>query len=124
MRSAFGPCATERRWVTTDSAKLSAPNARPRSTPTPLLISERLNRIERRRFTRRVVAEKHPHRRREADGDGDRRCGRGCRPAGDVTDQGRAAVADREANDSAEDAHGDALDEKLCEHVGAASSDR
>src|SRR5215217_1243276 len=87
------------------------------------LVPKCLDWIEAGGATCGIPAEEHTDCRREPDGDehrGGRR--RGC-PAGEMAEQCRAPEAEGEPDDATEHAHGDALDEELREHVGAARAD-
>ena len=90
----------------------------PVPSPGSSLVAQRLNGIERGGLPRRVKAEEHPTAAEKPTARA--RPGSGFRaPAGEAPDKRRAADAHHEPDHPAEQAHHDALDEELREHVAS-----
>src|SRR3989442_6445374 len=95
----------------------------PLRTPT-LLVTERFDRIQPRSLAGRIEAEEDPDAGGEAEGehDGFRR-DEGA-PLGEVTDRARAAEAERDAGDPADQRERDGLDQELEQDVTPPGADR
>ena len=80
--------------------------------------------MQRCRFLRRVVAKEDADRAREANGNDHHEWRDGRLPSRKVREHLRARDAEEETAHAAEDAHHDALDEELHQHVRAARAER
>src|SRR6185312_16699591 len=100
------------RFQAPDDLMIDQPNL-PNCNQRASLVPECLNWIEAGGLSRRVVAEENSDGRREPDGDRHRRRRRRCRPAREMAEQRRAAVSKGQADDPAQKAHDDTLDEEL-----------
>src|SRR5262245_24483348 len=125
-RNACEPCyrsAKASRSVRSETVALQRP-IEGEALAEPLFETQRIDRIERRRFPRRIEAEEHTGHRRKAEGDRDGVGRDGRRPALPQRDALSHAEAERDADAAAEEAEHDRLDEELQEHITAARPDR
>src|SRR5579872_980325 len=82
-----------------------------------LLVAERVDRIEVRRFARRVEAEEHADRRRDAERQGDRVDRHDDRPTGGAAHERRDSNAETDTHQTADDRQRHCLEQELQQDV-------